>query len=57
MKSQNEVDREQKFYELKKRELEVIFKEYDVDGNMHLDKEEIADMLYKENQRQDIPDS
>ena len=56
MKTQDDIAKEQKFYEAKKRELEIIFKEYDRDGNMALDKQEVADMLYHENEKQDVPE-
>lgn len=48
-KSLNEFEREQKFYEQKKRDLRQVFMQLDRDGNGNIDTEEIVHYLNIEN--------
>ena len=50
LKSQNEFEREQKFYEQKKRDLRSVFMQLDRNGDGNIQAEEIMQYLIDDNQ-------
>ena len=49
LKSQSEFEREQKFFERKKRDLREVFNRLDINGDGIVDPEEIMNYLINEN--------